>query len=69
MYEALTCQLAKRLIPNLSIEINSNLKILRDLSQSQEFRLEVHTSLQEDAVLDRLVNDLFSHVEDSDMRD
>ncbi len=42
MYEALTCQLAKRLIPKLSIEINSNLEILSDLSQSQEFHLAAH---------------------------
>lgn len=54
-------------MPNLSDETKENFKILRDTNLSQESRAAAYTALEDDVDLSRLIANLFTHVEDSDM--
>ena len=54
---------------DLADETKENLKILRDMSQSQESRDDVHAALQDDVKLESLVTNVFNLVEASDMAD
>ena len=70
MYEALMCQLVKvSLVPNLAGETMMNFTILRDSSVIQESKVAAHKTLEENAYLTRLVDDLLTYVEGSDMVD
>jgi hypothetical protein len=50
-------------------ETKKNLEILRDTSLSQESCAAAHATLEEDADIDSLITNLFTHVEASDMAD
>jgi len=68
MYEALMSQLVKeRLIPYLADEIKDYLEILRNSNLSQKSRADAHRALEEDADLERLVANIFTHVDASNM--
>ena len=70
MYEALMSQLVKiSLVPNLAGETKKNFSILGDQSVIPESRVAAHKTLNEDAYLAHLVDDLLTHVECSDMID
>ena len=70
MYEALMSQLVhERLTPHLADDTRVNLEILRGTSLSQESHAAAHAALEEDADLDSLITNLFTHVEASDMAD
>ena len=57
------------LVPNLAGEIKKNLTILRDPNVIQESTVAAHKTLEEDAYLAHLVDDLLTYVEGSDMVD
>ena len=68
MYEALMSQLVKeRLIPYLADEIKDYLEILRNSNLLQKSRADAHRALEEDADLERLVANIFTHVDASNM--
>ncbi|KAL8575003.1 hypothetical protein ACOMHN_064534 [Nucella lapillus] len=70
MYEALMSQLVQgRITPDLGGETRENIRILRNTSLSKEARAAAHAALEEDADLENLITNLFSHVEASDMAD
>ena len=70
MYEALISQLVKeRLISNLTDKMKENLNIVRNMGVSRESRAAAHMALEEDADLNTLIKNLFTHVEGSDMAD
>ena len=68
MYEALISQLVKeRLIPYLADEIKDYLEILRNSNLLQKLRADAHRALEEDADLERLVANIFTPVDASNM--
>ncbi|KAL8590504.1 hypothetical protein ACOMHN_010940 [Nucella lapillus] len=70
MYEALMSQLVQgRITPDLGGETRENIKLLRNTSLSKEARAAAHAALEEDADLENLITNLFTHVEASDMAD
>lgn len=70
MYEALMSQLInERLIPNLADKTRENLIVLRDTSLTQKSRAAAHVALENDADLESLIADMFTHVKTSDMAD
>ncbi|KAK7083853.1 hypothetical protein SK128_014644, partial [Halocaridina rubra] len=70
MYEALISQLAQgSLALDLADETKENLEILKNMSQSQEFRADTHAARQDDVELESLIANLFNQVEGSDMAD
>ena len=67
MYETLVSQLVQgSLAFDLADETKENLEILRDMSQSQESRADVHAALQDDVKLDSLITNVFNQMEASD---
>ncbi|KAL8605116.1 hypothetical protein ACOMHN_018917 [Nucella lapillus] len=58
-----------RITPDLGGETRENIRILRNTSLSKEARAAAHAALEEDADLENLITNLFTHVEASDMAD
>ena len=70
MYEALMSRLLQeRLTPHLANDTIKNLDILRNTSASQESRAAAHEALMQDADIDNLITNLFTHVETSPMEE
>jgi hypothetical protein len=70
MYEALMSQVVQeRLALNLADDTRNNLKTLRDKTRCKESHAAAHAALEEDADLDSLISNLFTHVDKCDMAD
>ena len=69
VYEALMSMLIREDVSTLSEETQRNLELVRDINQSKQARTAAYRALEDSEEIERIVNNIFSNVNGSDMAD